>query len=105
MAWSVAKFVALAVVFAVLAIISVALRFWARTVTKARFGIHDALIIPAMLCVVGIAASMGEPVALRDSYEGARANVFVRRHSYEGNRAKAFVRKQSCEGIRMKAFA
>ncbi|KAI5859362.1 hypothetical protein GGS23DRAFT_586125 [Durotheca rogersii] len=58
MAWNVANFVALAVVFALLAVISVILRFWARTITKVTFGVHDALIIPAALLVVGIGVAM-----------------------------------------------
>ncbi|KAF7536864.1 hypothetical protein G7054_g4161 [Neopestalotiopsis clavispora] len=58
MAWNVANFVALAVVFAVLATISVVLRFWSRAVTKVGLGIQDYLIIPALICVLGIAATM-----------------------------------------------
>ncbi|OKL62772.1 hypothetical protein UA08_01850 [Talaromyces atroroseus] len=58
MAWSPAKFSALAVVFLLLAVVSVVLRFWARRNSRARFGADDVLIIPATLCVVGIAATM-----------------------------------------------
>ncbi|KAI0381224.1 hypothetical protein F5Y04DRAFT_256037 [Hypomontagnella monticulosa] len=58
MAWNTANFIALAVVFAFLAVTSVILRFWARTITKATIGVHDILIIPAMICVVGIAVTM-----------------------------------------------
>lgn len=58
MAWNVANFVALAVVFAVLATISVVLRFWSRAVTKTGLGIQDILIIPALISVLGIAATM-----------------------------------------------
>lgn len=58
MAWNVANFVSLAVIFAVLSVISLVLRFWAhraRHSTKSQFGIDDALIIPA---TVGIASSL-----------------------------------------------
>ncbi|KAF2806827.1 uncharacterized protein BDZ99DRAFT_422054 [Mytilinidion resinicola] len=58
MAWNVANFIALAVTFLLLAIVSVALRFWARTTSLRSFGPDDALIIPAVLCVVGMAITM-----------------------------------------------
>ncbi|QGA16293.1 hypothetical protein EYB26_003960 [Talaromyces marneffei] len=58
MPWTVANFIALAVVFMLLATVSVALRFWARTNSEARFGVDDALIIPAAICVVGMAVTM-----------------------------------------------
>jgi hypothetical protein len=47
MAWTPARFTALAVVFMLLAVVSVVLRFWARRNSRARFGVDDALIIPA----------------------------------------------------------
>lgn len=47
MPWTVANFIALAVVFMLLAIVSVAMRFWARANSEAKFGVDDALIIPA----------------------------------------------------------
>jgi len=49
MAWNVANFIALGVTLMLLTIVSVALRFWARTKAKARFGPDDALIIPAVV--------------------------------------------------------
>ncbi|KAI1124450.1 hypothetical protein F5Y10DRAFT_285007 [Nemania abortiva] len=58
MAWNVANFIALAVVFAFLAVVSVVLRFWARSFRRHKFGVDDALIIPAALGVVGIAITM-----------------------------------------------
>ncbi|KAF7680203.1 hypothetical protein GT037_001854, partial [Alternaria burnsii] len=58
MAWSPAKFIALAVTLTMLSIISVALRFWAHTKSRNKVGIDDVLIIPALLCVVGMAATI-----------------------------------------------
>lgn len=47
MAWNVANFVTLTMLFASLSIISIALRIWSRRVTKTKLGIDDALIVPA----------------------------------------------------------
>lgn len=47
MAWTVANFIAIAVVFPILAFASLGLRFWVRRITKASFGLDDALILPA----------------------------------------------------------
>ncbi|KAF1962614.1 hypothetical protein CC80DRAFT_522348 [Byssothecium circinans] len=58
MAWTVANFNALGVTLMSLAIVSVLLRFWSRTKSKAKFGPDDALIIPAVICVVGMAVTM-----------------------------------------------
>lgn len=49
MGWTVGNFIALAVVFAVLAVVSTGLRFWARAHTKARIGPDDYLVIPALV--------------------------------------------------------
>ncbi|KAL7622169.1 hypothetical protein AAE478_007672 [Parahypoxylon ruwenzoriense] len=84
MAWNVADFIALAVVFTLLALTSVVLRFWARTITKTKFGIHDILIIPAMLCVVGIAvtmivgASIGEMAQHQTNEIGPHGPIFTK---------------------------
>ncbi|KAI0516711.1 hypothetical protein F5B22DRAFT_655869 [Xylaria bambusicola] len=66
MAWTVANFVALATVFGFLAVTSVFLRFWTRKFSKTRFGVDDALIIPAALGVVGIAVTMIVGTAIGD---------------------------------------
>ncbi|KAL6704157.1 hypothetical protein ACN47E_008717 [Coniothyrium glycines] len=58
MAWTVANFIALAVTLMSLALVSVLLRFWSRTKSKVRFGPDDALIIPAVICVIGLAVTM-----------------------------------------------
>jgi len=75
MAWSAAKFIALALTLALFAIASVLLRFWAHTKTGNKPGIDDVLIVPALvsdatnpsakrlltvaqICVVGMAAAM-----------------------------------------------
>jgi hypothetical protein len=49
MEWNVANFIALSVSLALLAIVSVALRFWAHTRSGNRVGIDDALIVPALV--------------------------------------------------------
>ncbi|KAI0014796.1 hypothetical protein F4780DRAFT_788416 [Xylariomycetidae sp. FL0641] len=83
MAWNVANFIALAVIFAVLAIVSVGLRFWTRTTSKVRFGLDDALIIPATICVVGIAVTMivgtsiGEMAQHQKNVVGPHGPVFT----------------------------
>lgn len=59
MAWNVANFIALAVTLMLLAIVTVALRFWARTKSKAKFGPDDALIIPAVV------SEIKEPTQMR----------------------------------------
>jgi hypothetical protein len=48
MAWTVANFIALAVVFGFLSVASVFLRFWTRKFSKTQFGADDALIILAV---------------------------------------------------------
>jgi hypothetical protein len=60
MPWTVANFIALTVTLLVLAIISVALRFWARTKSSARFGPDDALIVPAVV---------GDPICSLGSFQ------------------------------------
>lgn len=46
--------VALAVVFMVIPLVLVFLRFWARAIGKAGYGIDDILILPALLLVLGM---------------------------------------------------
>ncbi|KZZ89200.1 hypothetical protein AAL_07848 [Moelleriella libera RCEF 2490] len=58
MGWNAASFIALAVVLALLAAASTMLRFRARYITKARIGTDDILTLPAMVCVLGMAATM-----------------------------------------------
>ncbi|KAI1098861.1 hypothetical protein F4804DRAFT_323668 [Jackrogersella minutella] len=83
MGWNVANFVALAVVFGLLAVISVILRFWSRSTMRSKFGIHDALVIPAALCVVGISvtmivgASIGEMAQHQTNEIGPNGPVFT----------------------------
>lgn len=54
MGWTVTNFIALAIVFSVLAILSSLLRLWARSSTKAKFGVDDILIIPALVSTLAI---------------------------------------------------
>ncbi|KAI3318833.1 hypothetical protein HD806DRAFT_511121 [Xylariaceae sp. AK1471] len=83
MAWNVANFIALAVVFGFLAVASVFLRFWARRFSKTNFGVDDALIIPAALGVVGIAITMivgtqiGEMAQHQTNVIGPQGPVFT----------------------------
>lgn len=49
MAFSAEQMIVLAVVFSTLAVITVGLRFWARRLTRARYGLDDLLILPAMV--------------------------------------------------------
>ncbi|KNG48075.1 plasma membrane protein pth11-like protein [Stemphylium lycopersici] len=70
MAWNVVNFLALAVVLTFLAIVSVALRFWAHTKSGNRFGPDDALIIPALLGVIAMAVT--EIIAESDEIQGTQ---------------------------------
>jgi hypothetical protein len=49
MAWNLHNFIALAMTLTILAVVSVVLRFWARKKSKTKFGVEDALIIPAVV--------------------------------------------------------
>lgn len=49
MAFSAQQMIVLAVVFSALTMITVGLRFWARKLTRARYGLDDLLILPAMV--------------------------------------------------------
>ncbi|KAH8641587.1 plasma membrane protein pth11-like protein [Alternaria alternata] len=49
MGWNVSKFIALAVTLTLLATVSVALRIWAHTRSKNKFGLDDVLIAPALV--------------------------------------------------------
>ena len=46
--------VAVAVVFMVIPLVLVPLRFWARASSGAGYGIDDVLILPALLLVIGM---------------------------------------------------
>ncbi|ERF71199.1 hypothetical protein EPUS_09496 [Endocarpon pusillum Z07020] len=87
MAWNVANFVTLAVLFAFLSIISIALRFWSRRVNKTKLGIDDALIIPATLCVVGIAVTMIVGTALGEMAQHQKLEIGPGGPIYNNSRA------------------
>jgi uncharacterized membrane protein YqhA len=54
MAWNVTNFLALSAALAVLATVSVALRFWAHTKSGNKVGPDDALIVAALVSLIDI---------------------------------------------------
>jgi hypothetical protein len=53
MGWTVANFIALTVILLLLALVSAALRFWARSLSNVRIGSDDILIVPAVVSTLG----------------------------------------------------
>lgn len=71
-------YVAVAVLFIVLEVICVALRFWARKIGKIAWGLDDGLIIAAaILCLAVIGCSLGEqcPEILLEATEGGTTSA------------------------------
>lgn len=49
-----ANIVIIAVVFSTAALLAVCLRLYARTRTRASFGLDDLLMVPAAICAIGV---------------------------------------------------
>lgn len=71
-------YIAVAVLFIVLEVICVVLRFWARKIVKIAWGLDDGLIIAAaILCLAVIGCSLGEkcPKILLEATEGGTTST------------------------------